>query len=235
MSRDIAKRLAELELRGAPSAERFDGGRAFGPRVAVLPAAYNPPTVAHLRLLRLAANGTSMAALLTTRNVDKAVTGAGLPDRIAMLLAAREEAPELAVLSTNAARFVDQAAALRDLSPGTEFDFVAGYDTLVRIFASRYYDDMGGDLDELFAHHRLIVTNRAGAGVEAVQTFLEDRAVRPYRERIEVRELDQEAAGLSSTLVREHAARGEQLRAVPTAVADYIRRHRLYGAPGAAP
>ena len=60
-------------------------------RVAVLPSAFNPPTIAHLHLLEqaLRVEGVTLAAaMLSTRNVAKGVVGAGLADRVGMLLAA---------------------------------------------------------------------------------------------------------------------------------------------------
>jgi nicotinic acid mononucleotide adenylyltransferase len=223
--------LEELNRSPVPAALRFDDGPPLPPHVAVLPSAYNPPTIAHLRLLALAAGLPGVggvAALLTTRNVDKDLTGAGLAHRVGMLLAARESRPGLAVLTTNAARFVDQAAGLRSAFPEVRFDFVAGYDTLVRIFEPRYYSDMHGELPALFASHSFVVTNRGDVGLEAVRAFLEREDVRPYAGSIVTAELDGEAAALSSTQARSHAALGRHPESVPPAVAAYIREHRLY-------
>jgi len=223
--------LEELACSREPAALRFDDGPALPQRVAVLPSAYNPPTLAHLRLLAVASalpGVGGVAALLTTQNVDKDLTGAGLAHRVGMLLAAREDRPGLAVLTTNAARFVDQAAGLRNAFPGVRFDFVAGYDTLVRIFEPRYYRDMHAELTGLFASHSLVVTNRGDASLEAVHAFLERAHVRPYAGSIVTAELDDEAAALSSTQARSHAALGRHPESVPPAVAAYIREHRLY-------
>jgi nicotinamide-nucleotide adenylyltransferase len=145
-----------------------------------------------------------------------------------MLLAAAQGTSGLAVLATNAARFADQAEALREAYPGIGFDFVAGFDTLVRIFDPRYYDDMESTLAAFFAQHRLIVTNRGEATLAAVRDFAADARIEQYREQILVHELDQHPASLSSTQARESAGRGEAPPAVEPAVARYIREHGLY-------
>lgn len=229
---EIAAVLDQLERAANPSVVRFDSGHHFSGRVAVLPSAFNPPTVAHLELLALACTVPGVdatAALLTTRNVDKGLHGATLAHRVGMLLAVAERGARPAVLAANAARIADQGAALRERFPAARFDFVAGYDTLVRLFDSRYYDDMTATLTDFFAHHCVIATNRGEATIDTVRDFVESTpAARPFRERILVRELHEHPASLSSTLAREAVARGERHPAVPAEVAEYIRRHRLY-------
>jgi nicotinic acid mononucleotide adenylyltransferase len=224
----IAARLEALDSQDRHAVMRFDRPRAPGPRV-VLPSAFNPPTEAHLALMTLAADllESQPAALLTTRNVAKGVEGAPLEDRVGMLLAARTEQPRIAVLVANAARFVDQARALRT-AYRSHFDFVAGYDTLIRIFDRRYYEDMERELAELFAHHRLVATNRADAGIDEVRRFVRDRA-RAYAERIIPLEVPAGAASLSSTAARESA--GAEIAGVPPAVTAYIRARGLYASP----
>jgi nicotinic acid mononucleotide adenylyltransferase len=193
----------------------------------VLPSAFNPPTRAHLGLLRAGAGatGATPAALLTTRNVAKGIEGAPLSHRVAMLLATHDEIPGLEVLVANAARFVDQARALRAAFPGRAIDFVAGYDTLVRIFDGRYYEDMEADLDEFFAHHRLVAANRGEQDLEAILRFLGQ--VSPgHASRVIPVEIPDDEAVLSSTLARTRP--DERQRIVPAAVAAHIERFGLY-------
>jgi len=232
MSRDdVASRLQALDASSAPLVVRFDPGPQLASRVAVLPSAFNPPTTAHLGLLELAHGrpGTgTMAALLSTRNVDKGLFGAGLPDRVGMLLAARDAVPGLVVLASNAARIADQAAALRAAFPAHEFDFVVGHDTLVRLFDSRYYEDMAETLAQFFARHRVFASNRGSASLTDVAAFLERADVLPYRDRVLLLELDKARASLSSTAVRtglDHA-----IEPVVPSVARYIAEHQLYAA-----
>jgi len=229
---DVVSTLEQLDRATEPAVTRFDPGPPFAGRVAVLPSAFNPPTVAHMELLSLGRSDPgidSMAALLTTRNVDKGLHGASLAHRVEMLLAMSANGTTCAVLAANVARIADQARALRNTYGRIDFDFVVGYDTLVRLFDSRYYDDMSADLNKFFAHHRVIAANRGEVTVTGVQAFLErDPVARRYRDCMLIRELDEHPASLSSTAVREAAARGDEHPAVCREVADYILRHRLY-------
>lgn len=210
---------------------RFDGGPPFVSRIAVLPAAYNPPTLAHSNLLELGRSEpgvSASAALLSTRNVDKGVHGATLAQRIQMLLTLHA-ANGIAVLATNRARLVDQSRALRVAFPGVGFDFVVGYDTLVRVFDERYYDDMAAELAPFFAEHRLVATNRAEHSVAEVERFLQAHPLaRQHRDRILVRQIDEHPASLSSSAARADAAAGMDSTHLPPPVAAYIREHGLY-------
>ena len=65
-----------------------------------------------------------------------------------------------------------------------------------------------------------------------MQEFLDRPIVRDFAERILVRELEPERARHSSTKEREAIEQGGQPVGLPPAVADYIRRRKLYGANG---
>ena len=104
-------------------------------------------------------------------------------------------------------------------------DFVAGYDTLVRLFDAKYYDDMDADLAELFAHHRLVATNRGDDTLESVERFL-DAVPTAYAARIVVMEIPEGSAALSSTLARSTLESGGHGLTGP--VRRYIAEHGLY-------
>jgi nicotinic acid mononucleotide adenylyltransferase len=228
---EITAAINQLDSGPALRVARFDIGAALSGRVAVLPSAFNPPTVAHLHLLEtaLVVDGiTSAAAMLTTRNVAKEVFGASLPERVGMLLALARSHSALAVLAVSAARLADQGEALRSTFPGVEFDFVVGYDTLIRVFDERYYSEMAVELRVFFGRHRLIATNRGAAGVEEVARYLEQPEIRPYAHRVVVRELDDHPASLSSSAAREQILRLNGSDALPQEVERYIQEHGLY-------
>lgn len=227
---DARHALQALAATEQPAVLRVDPGDSLDSRVAVLPASFNPPTVAHVELLERAREVegvASSAALLTTRNVDKGVFGAGHQHRLAMLLALR--LPATGILLSNAARIADQAAVLRDAFPSHQFDFVVGYDTLVRLFDERYYEgDMHSVLEPYFAHHRLIAATRDTYDLEAIERYREgDTHARRYGDRILPLELGPEVVRVSSSAVRQRAGSVERLE-VPDAVESYIREHRLY-------
>ena len=231
MEGTLGERLEALALRESPAVARFDSGEGLRRGWAVLPAAFNPPTRAHLRLLDLAEAVEGVeggAGLLTTRNVAKGVERASLEDRIGMLLAARESRPALAVLAANQARIVDQAAALRATWPEAAFDFVLGYDTLVRLFDEQYYEGaMEVELDPFFERHRVIAANRGDVTPKDVSDYVAKRAAR-YADRIVTVELDEEHGRIASSDARALIEAGEVSDDLPVEVAAYIRAHALY-------
>ncbi len=231
MAGPIRERLAALAGLETPEAARFDSDAALRGRWAVLPSAFNPPTRAHLRLLDLAQGVAGVeggAALLTTRNVAKGVEGASLEDRIGMLRAARGSRPGLAVLAANQARIVDQAAALRGTWPEATFDFVLGFDTLIRLFDQQYYEGaMEAELDPFFERHRVIAANRGEVTASGVDAYVAEQAAR-YADRIITVVLDQEHGRIASSEVRALIEAGEGSDDLPEGVAEYIREHGLY-------
>ncbi len=234
---DVAAALARLERFPVGAALRVDWPAPLIGHHVVLPAAFNPPTYAHLRLLQRAAEvagGAGTVALLTSRNVDKDVEGATIPHRVGMLLALAARHAGLAVVVANVARIVDQAAVLRRAYPLASFDFVLGYDTLVRLFERRYYPEGGMEeaLDSFFLQHRVLATNRGLPGDEQVREFLAHLPER-YAARIVPFRLDEGVAAISSTEARVRAARREPPTGVPPEVRRYIFRHRLYRASSA--
>ena len=227
----IAERLEALARLEAPAVARFDAEESPAGGWAVLPAAFNPPTRAHLHLLDLAQGVEGVrggAALLTTRNVAKGIEGASLADRIGMLLAVRASRPDLAVLAANQARIVDQATALRATWPQAVFDFVLGYDTLVRLFDQQYYEgSMEADLDPFFERHRVIVANRGEVTASGVDGYVAEQASR-YGGRIVTVALDEAQRGVSSSEARALIASGEVSNDLPPEVRAYIRERGLY-------
>lgn len=225
----VARRLAEVRDALAPKADAFGAVPGLSGRVAILPSAFNPPTIAHFELLRHGLEADHVASagvLLTTRNVDKGISGASLEDRLGMLLAEQSTDPWFSVLATNQARIIDQERALAGRFPDVAFDFVVGYDTLVRLFDARYYTSMHDELRPFFGRSRVIALNRGPNNVAAVRAFVANQAPE-FESQIIVRELSDYPASLSSTMARA-AVLGESEAPVPSAVADYIRAHRLY-------
>jgi nicotinic acid mononucleotide adenylyltransferase len=223
---------------------RVDPKEEFLPRVAVLPSAFNPPTRAHLHLLDVARSVEDIgmaAALLSTRNVDKGLYGAAIHHRVGMLLSLHQKRPDIAVLASNAARIIDQAVSLRVDNPGVGFDFIVGFDTLVRVFDPRYYGEgdhapndserlkaMAAELEPFFNDHRLIATNRGDESLDDLYRYLETPIVRDFGERIVLREIDSEPARLSSTQQRKAIEEGDDPDGLAPGVREYIDRQRLY-------
>lgn len=229
MTASLRRLIQRVESTQEPLVVRCDDGAPFAGLVVVLPSAFNPPTRAHIHLLETAARSleATPAALLTTKNVAKEAHGADHLQRVEMLLAACRSLPRLAVLVSNQARIIDQAAVLSAAFPLAEFAVVVGYDTLVRLFDPVYYTNVEAELGPFFADHRLVAANRAEHGVDEVEAYIKE-VPRAFRGRIVALEIDDDHATLSSTAARGHAADGVESDVLLPEVAEYVRRNGLY-------
>jgi nicotinamide-nucleotide adenylyltransferase len=202
----------------------------------VLDSSFNPPTLAHRRLLELADEACSFDArllLLAKANVDKAVSGAPLLERVRMMELLAAEIPHTCVGVTAHGRFVDKAKALRRLfGEGCKPFFILGYDTLVRLFDPKYYEDMESALQELFGLAEVVFANRSGSGPAEMAGFLDSRPVRPFAEHLHTVELEDSYAAMSSTEARRRIALGlpSARDIVPHAVLRHIHDRSLYRA-----
>ena len=250
MNANIVAGLVALDAARAPSACRFDDGPRFAAHAVVLPSAFNPPTLAHQHLLERALlaptpgphpptpspdsfqsreRGSKGIALLTTRNVDKGLSGATLADRVGMLLALRDEWPALAVVASNQARIIDQAESLTAAFEFETLTFVVGFDTLERLFAPRYYTNMERELEPFFERHRVLAANRGDVSANQVAAWIVENAG-SFADRVSALEIDEFPATLSSTQVREALSEGDDHPALAPAVRQYVRDRGLYGA-----
>jgi nicotinamide-nucleotide adenylyltransferase len=228
---ELERRIEQVHASPHPSVLRLDDKGELRSRVAALPSAYNPPTRAHLELLRAAVTVEgvgSAVALLTTRNVAKNLYGASLAHRAAMLLVIGADDGKLPVFVTNQARIADQARVLATTLQDPGVDMIVGYDTLVRVFDEQYYGAMQEELATFFADHRLIAANRAGHGSREIAEVVARPEARPFGGRILEAEIGDEAAALSSTAARAAIATGREPSEIPPEVRAYIARHGLY-------
>ncbi|KAL7943836.1 Nucleotidylyl transferase [Trichoderma barbatum] len=161
-------------------------------RLVVLDSSFNPPTTAHAEMARSAlkwassaseAEGTRLMLLLAVNNADKAAKPAGFPVRLGMMegfgrdLLGRIERegggrPEIDLAVTTMPYFSDKARVIGESgmysssSEGggqePEQVFLAGFDTVIRIFNPKYYGEGGmkAALGPFFERARLRVTMR---------------------------------------------------------------------------
>jgi nicotinamide-nucleotide adenylyltransferase len=223
----IDQLLAGLVRPGPPRAgfvRRAPAGiRAGGCVLLCLSASFNPITVAHLALLQTAESALppdESLLLLSVANVDKAPSGLPLPTRVRILEAVAAAKPGISVALASHGRFLDKAQALRaHYPPDTRCVFVVGFDTLVRLFDPRYYDDLPGSLAVLFAASEFVAANRQPAPPEALRGFLRRPEVAPYAHRIHPVTLPAGVAAISATEVRRRLRLDEPLDALVPAEA----------------
>ncbi|MDE2999960.1 MAG: hypothetical protein OXU79_12865 [Gemmatimonadota bacterium] len=201
--------------------------------LVVMDASFNPMTVAHEAMLFRASESFRAGEallMLSHANVDKAVYGASLPQRLAMLDYYAKPFPNVSVVGCSHARFVDKAIALRPLYPeSTGLYFVVGYDTLLRIFDPRYYSNFEDELAALFDCACVIAANRDDIDAEAMRKLVKGPEFAAFSDRIRFIGLDRAHSRISSTQVRALRKRGAAVgHLVPTRIAEAMDALDLY-------
>ena len=222
-----AAAIARLEAGELRLLARFGEERAAR-SLAVLDSSFNPPTIGHAAMVRdLAEGGIADRALLllSLNNADKAPVPAPFADRLAMMaVLARELAPIIpcAIGITRAALFIDKARLLRRLhGPEAELRLLLGDDTLLRLFAPRYYNDDSEERDaaitELTALARLVSFRRGSIDAALLAAFLQGPAA-PFRHALELRPAPCQGRPVSSQRARREIQRNRQTDLLSPAV-----------------
>ncbi|KAF6819224.1 cytidylyltransferase family protein [Colletotrichum musicola] len=232
--------------------------------LVVLDSSFNPPTLAHLRMAKSAlrerniasgggGGGARLLLLLAVNNADKKPKPASFGERLGMmhdfaedLLEEEENGVEVDLGLTTRPYFHEKSSVIAEQGGygGAEQIYLVGFDTLIRIFDGKYYDDMGAELGPFLGRSRVRVTMRiddAWGDEEEQEKYLEGlregglEAVggrAEWAERVEmVRGRGQGEEVVSSTRVREAAARGdgEGLKGLLSArVRDWVLEEGLY-------
>ncbi|RTE72481.1 hypothetical protein BHE90_013106 [Fusarium euwallaceae] len=219
----------------------------------ILDSSFNPPTLAHAGMARsaLQAHGSSrLMLLLSVNNADKAPKPASFPVRLGMMealgreLVGEVEGLEVDVAVTTMPFFHDKAKAI--VQSGFYGDatqtFLAGFDTLVRIFNPKYYGEGGMRLalGPFFDAAKVRVTTRPDetwGGVEEQRAWLTGAKLGEvggddaWVGRVEIVEGDEGGEGVSSSRVREVVKSGdvEELDGlVSEEIKGWIEREGLY-------
>ncbi|MBI2962761.1 MAG: hypothetical protein HYY35_03335 [Deltaproteobacteria bacterium] len=230
--------VADLAALPRPEARRVYGREGAPRSVAVLPGAFDPPTLAHLALARAAGDRGFDTVLLSisTRTIDKeAAGGLDAAERLYLLGAITAADDRRGVLVQNRGLYAEQAGAVRAALPSAaDVAFVVGMDKVSQIFDTRYYENAAAALAALFTQARLLVAARGDLDRGALRTLLERGPARGYAERVSWLELDPRWRTVSATRVRERLARGELPREwLPLQVANYLGAHAArFTAPG---
>jgi nicotinamide-nucleotide adenylyltransferase len=169
--------------------------------------------------------------LLAKVNVDKAVFGAPLDHRLRMMELLAQNMGNTSAGVTAYGRFVDKARALR-LAFGchTRPFFVLGYDTVVRLFDPKYYDNMKRALEQLFALADIVCANRAPHDDAACRALRELPEIRSFRSRLHIIGLAEPYASMSSTEARRALACGgaDTDHLLPRVIRDYLNQQPFY-------
>ncbi|KAJ0383256.1 hypothetical protein COL922a_010849 [Colletotrichum nupharicola] len=208
-------------------------------RLVVLDSSFNPPTLAHLRMATSAlraSGGARLLLLLAVNNADKAPKPVAFAVRLGLMCAFAEdllaqeakEGMEVDVGVTTMPFFHGKARAVEGggfYGEGVEQVYLAGYDTLIRIFNPKYYPEAEGGMEATLGpfleRGRLRISLRVGdewGGEGEQRAYLEGLreggleevgGKREWAERVELVN-GTEGEVVSSSRVREMAGPGDE-------------------------
>jgi nicotinic acid mononucleotide adenylyltransferase len=193
----------ELVLRGAGDARR----------VAMLPAAWNPPTLAHLALAEAALDLADEVLLVLPRVFPhKEFDQAGFGLRLDWLRRIAASRAGLGVSVAEGGLFLEMARALRAADPRVEQVYiVCGRDAAER-FLDWPYEREPGVIEQL-REFSLLVAPRGEPFIPSA----------PVRGSIHMLKLDPSLSGISSTEIRRRIRRGEPwTHLVPNEIAGEV-------------
>jgi nicotinic acid mononucleotide adenylyltransferase len=228
--------MATLSPQGQPALKIFYRPAHPTPgkqQIGVLDASYNPFTLAHEALLKCSFEAlllNEMILMLSRANVDKEIFGANLGQRLTMLIDYAQHHTHHAVVGGSHARFVDKIQALQtQYTADATFYFIVGYDTLIRLFDPKYYNNMHNELRTFFSSAHIITANRETHDKKAIQTFLQHPDRADFASHIHIITLPETVAHISSTLVRQQIQQKKPVaHLVPECIALTIQKLGLY-------
>jgi len=241
----VQEMLEQLDPNAPPQALVAPGSPVPRGTIIVFPGSFNPPTTAHLALMKQARNVARFQAWSTGKTetvhlyaaisrhiVDKeTVERPLLIDRILLLdNLLRQRFSHVGILLFNRGLYVEQARAVRVSFPRVNrLLFLMGFDKVVQVFDPHYYDDRDASLQDLFALAELLVAPRGNEGRQSLDELLQRPENRPFARYMHTLPFDPAYREVSSTQVRQHASthRGE----IPHEVLRFMRETRAYAPP----
>jgi nicotinic acid mononucleotide adenylyltransferase len=230
--------LDQLQPEGESQAFVVAGGPQPRDSVIVFPGSFNPPTTAHIALLKQAREfaraheSMTLYAAFSKRTVDKeAVERPLLLDRIMLLDdILHKRLPHAGILLFNRGLYVEQAEAIRRSFPRVKrILFLLGFDKIVQILDPHYYQDRDTALTELFNRAELLVAPRGNAGEKELTELLQQAQNRSFAHFIHPLPFNAAYRNVSSTSVRQGAS--GSVSEVPQEARLFMRKTRAYAPP----
>src|SRR5579884_867101 len=186
----VRRLLETLDPAGEPWAVVSPGSKEPRGDIIVFPGSFNPPTTAHLAMLKQARKVASrrggrwrVYAALSRQIVDKeTVERMTLLDRVVLLeRVLSKQVRHAGILLLNRGLYVEQARGIRAAFPQVRrLYFLVGFDKIVQIFDARYYTERDAALHELFALAELLVAPRGSDGEAQLKELLARSENRPF-------------------------------------------------------
>jgi len=237
--RSVQELLTQLDPEGEPRVVMVPGSPQPRDSVIVFPGSFNPPTTAHLALLkqaqqfaRLQHQPMYLYAAFSKRTIDKETVERPLLQERVLLLqeVLKKRLPHAGVLLFNRGLYVEQAQAIRQAFPGVRrIFFLMGFDKIVQILDPRYYDDRDAALGELFQLADLLVAPRGDDGEGELRALLQEPQNKRFARSIHPLPFSTNYRYISSSQIRQEE--GLEARDVPQEVRRFIRETRAYAPP----
>lgn len=232
---NIREVLEGLDLNAAPWAVGVETSstQAKG-SIGILSGSFNPPTLAHMELVRRAKESFQLDRVFFTISritIDKEkVGGLILEDRLLLLSLLAESLGWASVAVVNKGLYFEQARAFRSLlGEGAEIYFIVGMDKVIQIFDPYYYKDMEKALKDLFSETQLIAAGRGTLGKEELKQLLAKTEIRHYRDKVHYLPIPEEMRGLASSDLRNKIADGELFHSqLPDSVERFVMESLAY-------
>ncbi len=230
--------LDQLQPGARPQALVLPGSPCPRESIIVFPGSFNPPTIAHLALLKQARRYAQLHqpmglyAAFSKHTVDKeAVERPLLLDRITLLeKLLRRRIPKAGIMLFNRGLYLEQAEAIRQSFPKVRrILFLMGFDKLVQIFDPRYYTDRDAALSQLFELAELLVAPRGNQDRDDIMAILQRPENRRFAPAVHPLPFDPAYRSISSTEVRQGAEGSSH--EVPQEVRQFMRQTRAYAEP----
>jgi nicotinic acid mononucleotide adenylyltransferase len=211
-------------------------------KILVFSGSFNPPTNAHLALLKQAQRFAHrhkpmfVYTAFSTYTTDKeTVERPLLLDRILLLKRIlHTHLPHTGILLFNRGLYIEQAKAICTSFPRVKhIFFLVGFDKIVQILDPHYYDDRDRVLSALFKRATLLVAPRGNAGEQDLADLLRQPENQRFARFISMLPFDPAYRLVSSTNVRlevSHAT-NRTLHNVPQEVRQFIHETHAYKPP----
>ncbi len=214
--------------------------------IIVFPGSFNPPTTAHLALMKQAQQSAlqrsrtegkgnrtvQMFAAMSKLTVDKEhVERPLMLDRVILLDdLLKRRLPHTGVMLFNRGLYVEQAEAVHSCFPKVRrLYFLIGYDKIVQILDPHYYTDRDAALRDLFVLAELLVAPRANFGPQALAELLQQPGNQPFAQYIHPLPFSNAYLDVSSTHIRQNP--GAHMHDIPHEVQRFMRKTRAYAPP----
>jgi nicotinic acid mononucleotide adenylyltransferase len=203
-----------------------------------MPGTFNPPTGAHIALLKETYNyirqqhrSIRLYAAFTMHTVNKEeLERPLLLDRVLLLQNVLRRLPHTGILLINQGLYVEQAQGIRQSFPAVRhLFFLMGYDKILQVLDPRYYQDRDASLAQLFSLTQLLVVPRGNGGKQELDALLQQPQNRPFARFIHLVPFSHQYRDVSSTRVREGSPLGGL--DTPREVKAFMRKTRAYAPP----